>query len=101
MDKIVLTVITVCSRAGGKLKATAECILRQTWTELEYLVIDGGSEDGTLEYLEESRIRFQERGMAFRYLSEPDQGIYDAMNKSVRMASGQWLLFFECGRSAL
>lgn len=97
MNKTVLSVITVCFRAGEQLKATVECILRQTWTELEYLVIDGGSEDGTLEFLEESRIRFQERGIAFRYLSEPDQGIYDAMNKGVRMASGQWLLFLNAG----
>ncbi|HBN56054.1 MAG TPA: glycosyltransferase [Lachnospiraceae bacterium] len=97
MEKPVLTIITVCFRAREQLYKTMESILCQTWTRLEYLVIDGGSDDGTKELLAQSEESFQAAGILFRFLSEPDQGIYDAMNKGSRMAEGKWLLFLNAG----
>ncbi len=94
---IPLSIITVCFRARDDVRATMDNILSQTWKHLEYLVIDGGSADGTLELLEQYESRFLQAGIPFRYLSEPDGGIYDAMNKGVRMAEGQWLLFMNAG----
>lgn len=95
--KPVLTIITVCFQARGQLHKTMESILCQTWTRLEYLVIDGGSDDGTKELLAQSAGRFNDVDIPFRFLSEPDQGIYDAMNKGSRMAEGKWLLFLNAG----
>lgn len=56
--------------------------------QLEYLIIDGASKDRTVEIAESFRERFAERNVEFRVLSEPDKGIYDAMNKGIRLASG-------------
>lgn len=97
MKTPVLSVITVCFQARESLSQTIECILRQTWLQMEYLVIDGGSDDGTREMLEQSAPRFAERRIPFHFLSEPDGGIYDAMNKGARMAEGRWLLFLNAG----
>lgn len=97
MEIPVLSVITVCFHAREQIQRTMECVLGQTWTQFEYLVIDGGSDDGTQELLEASRGRFEEKGIPFRFLSESDRGIYDAMNKGTRLADGRWLLFLNAG----
>lgn len=92
-----LSIITVCFRAKTQLQATMKNILSQTWTDFEYLVIDGGSDDGTKEFLVESMPLFTAKKVPFRFLSEPDKGIYDAMNKGTRLAKGRWLLFLNAG----
>lgn len=97
MKKLVLSIITVCFHAEEQVCRTIESIVCQSWTKFEYLVIDGGSEDGTRELLQSSKSLFDDKGISFRYLSEADQGIYDAMNKGVRMAEGRWLLFLNAG----
>lgn len=93
----VLSVITVCYRAKEDVRTTMDSILSQTWKQFEYLVIDGGSDDGTVSLLEQYSPVFSKEGIPFRYVSEPDRGIYDAMNKGTRMAEGQWLLFLNAG----
>lgn len=93
----VLSIITVCFRAGDDVRTTMDNVLLQTWKQFEYLVIDGGSDDGTPELLKKYESSFSQAGIPFRYVSEPDHGIYDAMNKGTRMAEGQWLLFLNAG----
>lgn len=93
----VLSVITVCFQARDQVQATLTNLLEQTWTDFEYLVIDGGSGDGTKALLDGATPAFSQAGIPFCFLSEPDQGIYDAMNKGVRMAAGTWLLFLNAG----
>lgn len=93
----ILSIITVCFRAKDQVRATMENVLKQTWTQFEYLIIDGKSDDGTVDLLAQSVSVFADSGISFRYVSEPDHGIYDAMNKGVRMAKGQWLLFLNAG----
>ncbi len=56
--------------------------------EMEYIIIDGGSKDNTVQTAENYRARLEERGIIFRVYSEPDKGIYDAMNKGIRLAEG-------------
>ena len=58
----------------------------------EWIVVDGGSEDGTAEFLEKRNGQYQ-----LRYVSDPDKGLYDAMNKGIRMASGKFVLFLNSG----
>lgn len=97
MASPVLSIITVCFRAKDDVRATLDNVLMQTWKPFEYLVIDGGSDDGTPELLEQYASAFLQAGIPFRYVSEPDRGIYDAMNKGTRMAEGEWLLFLNAG----
>ncbi len=97
MPNPVLTIITVCFQSRAELPSTINSVLSQSWTHFEYLVVDGSSTDGTLELLRQTEEHFAQRQIPYRYSSEPDQGIYDAMNKGVRMAHGTWLLFLNAG----
>lgn len=91
MNKIPVTVITVCRNHAKGLEKTIQSVESQTWQEKEFLVIDGASTDGTMEVIR------QHEGSITQWISEPDQGIYDAMNKGVRLAQGQWIIFMNAG----
>ena len=80
-----ITVITATFNSGKTVRDTIESVLRQTYQEIEYLIIDGGSKDNTMDIVKEYEPRFNGK---LRYISEPDKGIYDAMNKGIRMATG-------------
>lgn len=97
METPILSVITVCFRAKDALRATAENLLAQSWTNFEYVVIDGGSDDGTETYLQELAPLLAAKDIPFFASSEKDKGIYDAMNKGVQRAHGTWLLFLNAG----
>jgi glycosyltransferase involved in cell wall biosynthesis len=90
MNPPLISVITPTFNSGPKIAATVASVLSQQKGLYEFLVIDGGSTDDTL-----ARLRAQ--GPALRYLSEPDEGIYDAMNKGVRLTSGMYLCFLGAG----
>lgn len=97
MGRPILSIITVCYQAREELRTTMENVLTQTWKDLEYIAVDGASSDGTQKLLEQYESRFLGSGIPFLYCSEPDKGIYDAMNKGTRMARGEWLLFLNAG----
>ncbi len=80
-----LSVITICRNSLRMLGPTVESVLAQRTPETEYLIVDGGSTDGTLEQLK----LWEPRGV--RWVSERDSGISDAMNKGVRLTSGEWI----------
>lgn len=86
--KYVLTVITVCYNSEKTIGRTIESIGPQLTDEIEYLIIDGKSTDGTLRIIEEARKKYQ-----IKTVSETDKGIYDAMNKAAKLAGGNWLLY--------
>lgn len=91
-----LTVVTVCRNALEDLKPTVESVLAQKAKgriTIEHVVVDGASTDGTPEWLAAQ----QADGHIERYVSEPDAGIYDAMNKGINMAHGQVLAFLNAG----
>lgn len=88
---MIVTIITVCRNHAQELERTIRSVESQTWQEREYLVIDGASTDDTLDV-----IKAHETSIT-RWISEPDQGIYDAMNKGVRMAQGEWVIFMNAG----
>ena len=91
MNEIPVTIITVCRNNAQGLERTIRSVESQTWQKKEYLVIDGASTDETLTV-----IKSHEASMT-RWVSEPDNGIYDAMNKGVRMAHGTWIIFMNAG----
>ena len=80
-----VTLITACYNSVATLPTAIESVLSQRGVELEYIVVDGGSKDGTVELLKDYEQRFEGR---LRWISEPDQGMYDAINKGIAMATG-------------
>lgn len=86
-----VTVITVCRNNKNALQLTMCNVSTQQYPYLEYIVVDGNSNDGTLELLE----KYQ--GLLNKWVSEPDNGIYDAMNKGAEMATGEWVIFMNAG----
>lgn len=85
------TIVTVCFNAESTIAATAQSLLAQSNTDYEWLVIDGASKDGTLALIADLPLPNK------RVISEPDHGIYDAMNKAVTSARGDWVYFLNCG----
>lgn len=82
-----ISIITVCYNAIIGIEKTIQSVLSQSYPEIEYIVIDGGSTDGTVDVIQ----RYAE--MITYFISEPDQGIYDAMNKGINVATGDWISF--------
>ena len=83
-----ISLVTVCFNSEKTIEETFESVLRQTYRSIEYIVVDGMSRDGTLEIIRRYAARFAERGVDFRWISEKDSGLFDAMNKGVGMATG-------------
>lgn len=83
-----ISIITVCFNSGKTISRTIESVYNQKDIQLEYLIIDGASKDNTVEIAESYRKQFESKGVAFIIKSEPDKGIYDAMNKGILSASG-------------
>lgn len=85
------SIITICLNEVDGIEATCQSLISQSLPDREWLVIDGGSTDGTLEVLAKHAAHIT------RLVSEPDGGIYDAMNKGIAMARGDYLLFMNGG----
>lgn len=83
---MTLSIITATYNSADTLTDTLESVLAQTFTDYELIIVDGQSTDGTLEIIQHYAPRFEGR---LRVVSEPDQGIYDAMNKGIRMCRGE------------
>lgn len=86
-----LSIITVNYNNLEGLKKTIESVSSQTWQEFEHIIIDGGSTDGSVAYIESKAQLFE------YWVSEPDKGVYQAMNKGIAKASGEYLLFLNSG----
>ena len=81
-----ISIITATYNSGRTVRDTIESVLQQTYTDLEYIIKDGGSKDDTLEIVKEYAPQF---GARLKMVSAPDQGIYDAMNIGLHMATGE------------
>ena len=97
MKKPLLSIVTVSYNAAESIGNTIRSVARQSWTDFEYLFIDGASKDATVAEIESQREAFASRGIPYRVISEPDRGIYDAMNKAIALAEGQWVLMLNAG----
>ena len=80
-----ISIVTVTYNSAVTLRDTMESVLAQTYKEIEYIVVDGASKDGTVNIIREYEPKFEGR---MRWVSEKDRGLYDAMNKGFRMAIG-------------
>ncbi|WP_276345764.1 glycosyltransferase family 2 protein [Daejeonella sp. JGW-45] len=91
MPQPKLTVITIVFNNASGIERTMLSVLGQTCPSIEYIIIDGGSTDGTLEIVEKYKARVH------KLVSEKDKGIYDAMNKGLVLAEGDYILFMNSG----
>lgn len=83
-----ISIITVCLNSQETIAKTIESVISQSCQNFEYIIIDGASTDNTLNIIK----KYQEK-YPIKLISEPDSGIYDAMNKGVKIANGKWILF--------
>ncbi len=97
VEKKLISVITVCLNAEKEIGFTIDSVLKQDYTNYEYLIKDGGSDDSTIEIAEKYINRFSEKNIPFRIISEKDEGLYDAMNQSAQYAKGEWIIYINSG----
>jgi glycosyltransferase involved in cell wall biosynthesis len=82
MNKPLISIITVCYNSVKTIEETIQSVLAQDYPAIEYIIVDGGSKDGTLDVI------YQYKHKISQIISEPDNGIYDAMNKGIHLAKG-------------
>lgn len=87
----LVTIITVVFNGEKFIEETIQSVINQTYKNIQYIIIDGGSSDGTVELIKKSTDKIT------YWISEPDRGIYDAMNKGIKIAKGEWLNFLNAG----
>jgi len=81
------SIITVCKNSEKTIEKTILSVINQTYTDYEFIIVDGVSDDNTLQITEKYRANIS------KIISEPDSGLYDAMNKGIKLAQGDYLLF--------
>jgi glycosyltransferase involved in cell wall biosynthesis len=91
---INLSIITATYNSEKTLEFTLESILNQTFQKpFEYIIVDGNSKDNTLEIIKGYESLFEERNIVFKWISEPDTGIYNAWNKGLKLSEGNYISF--------
>ena len=89
-----ITIVTATWNSGATLRHTMRSVLSQSYPNIEHIIVDGGSTDDTMEIVHELEPDYQGR---LRYISEKDKGIYDAMNKGLQKATGDYVWFINAG----
>jgi glycosyltransferase involved in cell wall biosynthesis len=91
MHNPLISIITVVFNDAKSIEKTISSVINQTYNDIEYIIIDGGSNDSTVDIIKkyESKLTY--------WISEPDRGIYDAMNKGINRSHGKWVLFMNSG----
>lgn len=89
-----ISVVTVCYNCRNVIAETLTSVLSQDYTNIEYVLVDGASTDGTIDIIKSYTANSK---VSIKYVSEPDKGIYDAMNKGLSMVSGDWVIFMNGG----
>jgi glycosyltransferase involved in cell wall biosynthesis len=91
----LISIITVSYNAASSIEQTILSVINQSFEDYEYIIVDGGSTDGTVGVIKKHQDKIT------LWVSEPDKGIYDAMNKGTEMASGEYLIYINAGDQIL
>ena len=96
---VVFSVITITYNAAPVLQRTLDSVARQTYEGVEHIIVDGASKDETVAMAEKYKEQSDQadNGHEVRILSEPDKGLYDAMNKGLRLATGDYIVYMNAG----
>ena len=94
MNKPLVSIVTICYNCEETIDRTIKSVLNQTYESIEYIIVDGASNDGTVPVIKSLLEGYSKK---YILLSEPDQGIYDAMNKGIDLANGVWIIFMNAG----
>ena len=86
---MLVSIVTVCYNSANSINKAIESVLNQTYPNIEYIIVDGLSKDNTVEIARSYEERFRQKGYTYKIICEKDSGIYDAMNKGIRAASGK------------
>lgn len=90
-----ISVITICYNAENDIERTIRSVLSQTFLDMEYIIVDGDSKDNTVNIAQKIIKEFPHHQV--HLISEPDNGIYDAMNKGIKLAKGEWINMMNAG----
>lgn len=90
-DNPIISIVTVCFNATTEIEDTILSVINQTYSNIEYIIVDGASTDGTVDVIKKYENKIT------KWISEPDKGIYNAMNKGIDMATGEWINFMNAG----
>jgi len=90
---MTFSIITVTFNAAQWIERTIQSVVSQTYPDIEYIIVDGGSTDGTVEIINNSQFSI----LNSQFISEPDNGLYDAMNKGLKLATGDYVWFINAG----
>lgn len=93
----LFSIITVCYNSEDVIEKTIRSVLSQTYPYVEYLIIDGASSDATVNIVKKYEAAFREKNYHLKICSEQDKGIYDAMNKGIKLSSGEIIGFINAG----
>ena len=96
-NKPKLSIITVAYNSEKVIESTLVSVLNQTFKNFEYIIIDGNSTDKTIQIIELYKPKFKKININLVFITEPDNGIYDAMNKAITLANGEWCNFMNTG----
>ena len=96
-DMSKISIITINRNNKDGLRMTMQSVLGQDYGDLEYIIVDGASDDGSVEVIQEYETLFAQKNVPFQYESKPDRGIFNAMNKGIVKADGEYLLFLNSG----
>ena len=94
-----LSIVTINYNNAEGLRKTLVSVAEQTYRDIEHIIIDGGSTDGSIEVIRDyvERLKIEDRILKIDWVSEKDNGIYNAMNKGIRKASGEYIQILNSG----
>lgn len=95
-DKKV-TIVTVCFNCESSIQETMASVLRQSSNQYEFIIIDGQSTDNTLSIIKKCVALFEDKHIQLKFISEKDEGIYNAMNKGLSLSTCEWIYFLNSG----
>lgn len=91
MTSPLISIVTISYNAVAEIEKTILSVINQSYINTEYIIVDGGSSDGTIDIIK----KYETNNI--QWISEPDKGRYDAMNKGIKKAKGEWIIFMNSG----